>query len=46
MVKLTITYVYTEPLSQETGLVFGSQICKDDEDSLNIARDNIYNNVK
>lgn len=46
MVKLTITYVYTEPLSQETGLVPGSQICKDDEDSLNIAREYIYNTVE
>lgn len=46
MVKLTITYVYTEPLSQETGLVSGTQICKDDEASLNKARDNIYITVK
>ena len=46
MVKLTITYVYTEPLSQETGLVSGSQICEDDEKSLNNARENIYKTVK
>lgn len=45
MVKLIITYVYTEA-SQETGLVSGSQICKDDEESLNAARDNICKTVK
>ena len=46
MVKLTITYVYTEALSQETGLVSGSQICKDDEESLNNARKDIYETVR
>ena len=46
MVKLTITYVYTEPLSQETGLVSGSQICEDDEESLNAARANIHKTLE